>query len=85
VYGTKDAKRRVGTVSLNIEGYEPADVGSILDDSFNIAVRPGLHCAPYAHKRLGTFPCGAVRISPGAFNTPEELDTLCQALEQIAE
>ncbi len=85
VYGTPDAKQRVGTVSLNIEGYEPSDVGSILDDSFNIAVRPGLHCAPYAHQRLGTFPTGAVRISPGVFNTDDELTQLCEALEQIAE
>lgn len=84
VYGTPDAKRRVGTVSINIEGYEPSDVGSILDDSFNIAVRPGLHCAPYIHKRLGTFPSGAVRISPGVFNTEDELAQLCEALEQIA-
>lgn len=84
IYGTHDAKRRVGTVSLNIDGYEPSDVGSILDDSFEIAVRPGLHCAPYAHKQLGTFPAGALRISPGAFNTDEELATLLDALDQIA-
>jgi selenocysteine lyase/cysteine desulfurase len=84
IYGTKDATRRVGAVALNIAGYEPSDVGSILDDSFDIAVRPGLHCAPYAHKRLGTFPAGAVRISPGPFNTPEQLESLCDALEQIA-
>ena len=69
IYGSKDATRRVGTLSLNIRGYEAPDVGAILDDSFDIAVRPGLHCAPYIHRRLGTYPHGAVRISPGAFNT----------------
>jgi cysteine desulfurase / selenocysteine lyase len=84
VYGTRDAKRRVGTVSLNITGYDAPDVGSILDDSFQIAVRPGLHCAPYTHRRLGTFPDGAVRISPGAFNTGDELARLLDALDQIA-
>ncbi len=84
VYGTPDASKRVGTVSLNIEGYEPADVGSILDDSFDIAVRPGLHCAPYAHRRFGTFPAGAVRISPGPFNTDEHLQQLLDALNEIA-
>jgi cysteine desulfurase family protein len=84
IYGPRDAARRVGTLSLNINGLEPADVGSILDDSFGIAVRPGLHCAPYAHRHLGTFPGGAVRISPGPFNTDAELDTLIDALDQIA-
>lgn len=84
IYGTHDAGKRVGTLCLNINGYEPSDVGSILDDSFDIAVRPGLHCAPYAHKHVGTFPTGSVRISPGAFNTDEELDQLIDALDQIA-
>lgn len=84
VYGTRDARKRVGTVAFNIIGYEPPDVGSILDDSFEIAVRPGLHCAPYCHKRLGTFPGGAVRISPGAFNTNDELEVLLDVLKQIA-
>ncbi len=84
LYGTTDAGRRVGTVSFNIEGYEAPDVGSILDDSFEIAVRPGLHCAPYCHKRMNTFPGGAVRVSPGVFNTEAELETLLDALKQIA-
>lgn len=84
VFGTPDATRRVGTVSLNINGFDAPDVGSILDDSFGIAVRPGLHCAPYTHRRLGTFPDGAVRVSPGAFNTDEELDQLIDAFDQIA-
>ncbi len=84
VFGTRDAKRRVGTLSLNITGYDAPDVGSILDDSFQIAVRPGLHCAPYTHRRLGTFPDGAVRVSPGAFNTDEQINQLIEALDQIA-
>ncbi len=84
IYGTRDAKRRVGTIALNIRGFDAPDVGSILDDSFEIAVRPGLHCSPYIHRQLGTFPDGAVRISPGAFNTYEELAQVIDALEQIA-
>lgn len=84
IYGTHDASRRVGTVSLNIQNYDAPDVGSILDDSFEIAVRPGLHCAPYVHRTFGTFPDGMVRISPGVFNTQEQLDTLLDALDQIA-
>ncbi len=84
IYGSHDATRRVGTLSLNIQNYEAPDVGSILDDSFDIAVRPGLHCSPYIHRMLNTFPTGMVRISPGAFNTQEELATLIDALDQIA-
>lgn len=84
IYGSHDASRRVGTISLNIENYDAPDVGSILDDSFEIAVRPGLHCAPYVHRTFGTFPDGMVRISPGVFNTQEQLDTLIDALDQIA-
>ncbi|MEM8738022.1 MAG: aminotransferase class V-fold PLP-dependent enzyme [Planctomycetota bacterium] len=84
VLGTTDPAARVGTVSLNVAGMDASDVGSILDDSFEIAVRPGLHCSPYAHQRFGTFPDGAVRVSPGAFTTAEEVDQLVDALGQIA-
>lgn len=83
-YGSPDTSKSVGTLCFNLEGYEPSDVGSILDDSFDIAVRPGLHCAPYIHRRLGTFPNGAVRVSPGPFNTDDEVAQLIDALEQIA-
>ncbi len=84
LYGPRDAKRRVGTISINIQGYEPSDAASILDDSFEIAVRPGLHCSPYIHRRIGTYPAGSIRISPGPFNTDEQLATLLDALDQIA-
>jgi len=84
VLGTTDASKRVGTVSLTVEGFDAPDVGSILDDSFEIAVRPGLHCSPYAHQRFGTLPDGAVRVSPGAFSTADEMDQLIAALGEIA-
>lgn len=83
LYGNTDASTHVGTVSFNVDGFDAPDIGSILDDSFEIAIRPGLHCAPYAHKRLGTFPAGSVRVSPGAFSTEAEIDTLIDALTQI--
>ena len=75
---------RVGTVSFNLAGYTPQEAGSVLNETFNIAVRPGLHCSPYAHKTIGTFPDGAVRVSPGHFNTQAELATLLDALQQLA-
>ncbi|MEM9882822.1 MAG: aminotransferase class V-fold PLP-dependent enzyme [Planctomycetota bacterium] len=82
--GGDDPSARVGTVSLTVEGLDAPDVGSILDDSFDVAVRPGLHCSPYAHRRFGTFPDGAVRVSPGPFSTGEDMDTLIGALGEIA-
>ncbi|HEX9143515.1 MAG TPA: aminotransferase class V-fold PLP-dependent enzyme, partial [Candidatus Binatia bacterium] len=56
---------RVGLVGINLPGFAPAETAAILDEQFDIAVRAGLHCAPYAHKHLGTFPDGTVRVSVG--------------------
>ncbi len=74
----------VGTLSLNVKGYEPAEVGAILDQAFGIAVRTGLHCAPGAHRHIGTFPGGTVRLSIGCFNTEEEIDKAASALLEIS-
>lgn len=76
--------RGTGVVSFNIEGLNPGDVGYLLDEGYDIAVRTGLHCAPLAHRTLGSFPEGSVRISPGYFTTREEIDQTCQALRQIS-
>lgn len=84
LYGNTDAKSRVGTLTFNVNDMDAPDIGSILDDSFEIAIRPGLHCSPYAHKRFDTFPTGSVRVSPGAFTTADEVSQLIDALDQIA-
>ncbi len=84
LYGTMDISKKVGILSINIKGFKPAEVGVILDQSFDIAVRPGLHCAPFAHQVLGTFPDGTVRISPGYFNTEADVDQLLTVLDKIA-
>ena len=65
------------------EGLSPQDLGAILDGSFDIAVRPGLHCSPYTHRALGTFPDGTLRVSPGPFTTEAEIDTFLNALTEI--
>jgi selenocysteine lyase/cysteine desulfurase len=70
-------------VSLRSEALPAAEIGGILDQAFEIAIRPGLHCAPYIHRAIGTFPDGAVRVSPGPFNTAEDIDTLANALAEI--
>lgn len=84
LYGTTDISKKVGILSMNVKGFKPAEVGAILDQSFDIAVRPGLHCAPFAHQVMGTFPDGTVRISAGYFNTEKDIDQLIIALHKIA-
>jgi cysteine desulfurase / selenocysteine lyase len=81
--GPPDLDRRGCAVAMIVEGLAPSEVGAILDESFEIAVRPGLHCAPYIHQELGTFPDGAVRITPGPFSTTDDIDRLVNALRQI--
>ncbi len=83
VFGHRDHSRRVGTISVRSEAVPAAEVGAILDQAFDIAIRPGLHCAPYIHRAIGTFPDGAVRVSPGAFNSPADIDRLGEALAEI--
>jgi cysteine desulfurase family protein len=83
VYGHRDHARRVGTVSFHSDMLPAAEVGGILDQAFDIAIRPGLHCAPYIHRALGTFPDGTVRVSTGPFNTADDIDRLAEALGQI--
>lgn len=84
LFGDTDAKSRVGTVSFTVNDVNAQDISSMLDTAFEVAVRAGLHCSPYIHQRLGTFPDGAVRVSPGAFNTDEDVAALLEALDQVA-
>jgi cysteine desulfurase / selenocysteine lyase len=84
IAGRWDPASHVGALSLIVpETLTPQDLGSILDTSFEIAVRPGLHCAPYIHRALGTFPDGTLRLSPGPFTTSEEIATFLHALTEI--
>ena len=84
LYGGCLWDRRVAVVSFNIEGMDPAEVARILDTEYGIASRPGLHCAPWAHRALGTFPIGTVRFSFGVFNTLDQVEYALDALERIA-
>src|SRR2546427_2262767 len=74
---------RVGLVGVNVLGFAPSEVGAILDEQFDIAVRPGLHCAPYAHEHLGTFPQGTVRLSVGILTTADDMRQAAAALDEI--
>jgi cysteine desulfurase family protein len=84
MFGHRDSTRRVGTLSCRCASLPAAEIGGILDQAFDVAVRPGLHCAPYIHKAIGSFPDGTVRVSPGPFSTAADIDHLADALAQIA-
>jgi cysteine desulfurase/selenocysteine lyase len=81
--GTLDVSRKVGILSLTARNMDPLEVSSSLDYAFDVATRPGLHCAPYIHRELGTFPTGSVRLSVGPFNTPEDIDTAIANLKEL--
>jgi len=83
-YGPAPTSPRASVISFNVEDHAPDEVAGILDASFGIAVRSGLHCAPGAHRELGTFPDGAVRVSPGPFSTADEIDALAEGIRKIA-
>jgi cysteine desulfurase/selenocysteine lyase len=78
-----DPAPRTGVVSFRLDAADVALTGTILDESFGIAVRTGLHCAPAAHQAIGTFPEGTVRVSFGRFNTSSDVDALVAAVRQM--
>lgn len=86
LYEPKDTSHHVGIVAFNIEGYQAADVGMILDEDYNIAVRTGYQCAPYIHDLIEDKEhLGIVRASIGRYTTKEEIDLLVRAVREIAE
>jgi len=80
VVGLPSLAENGGVVSLAFDREDPATVGFRLDREYGIQVRTGLHCAPDAHRSLGTFPAGTLRVSPGPFTTEAEIDALLAAL-----
>jgi selenocysteine lyase/cysteine desulfurase len=84
LYISKDRLKQAPVISFNIKGFTPGDVGTILDQTFDIKVRTGLHCAPMMHKTIGTFPLGTIRLSPGYFNTAEDIEITIKAIEKIS-
>jgi cysteine desulfurase family protein len=71
-------------VALNVAGFRPEEVALALENPYGVYCRAGLHCAPSAHRHLGTFPGGVVRLSPGWGNTAEEIDTVICAVRALA-
>ena len=83
IVGRPDCSQRTGVVSLQVTHKDQAEVAYMLDANYGIMTRVGLHCAPNAHKILGTYPTGTIRFSFGWWNTTDEVNAALQALEEI--
>ncbi|MGE5253991.1 MAG: aminotransferase class V-fold PLP-dependent enzyme [Planctomycetaceae bacterium] len=83
VYGPRDAKRQLATVSFNLREMASSETGLKLDEEYGILCRVGLHCSPSSHRTLGTFPEGTVRFSLSYLNRIEEVDQVLQAVGEL--
>ncbi len=84
IIGLPGTENRTAVVSVTIFGKDLALAAFDLENKYNIQTRTGLHCAPGAHKVLGSFPEGGIRFSFSYFNTMEEIDYCLKALQEIA-
>ena len=82
--GSDTTAGRVGVFSLDFPGKDNAEIAARLEEGFGILTRCGLHCAPSAHRTLGTFPRGTVRLSLGWFNTEDDIDRALQAVKAVS-
>lgn len=83
--GTRELSRRVGVISVDFLNADNAEAAFRLESEFGILTRCGLHCAPSAHKTLGTFPAGTVRFSLGFASTEADVDAALAAIRAISE
>ena len=85
LYGDFSHWNRTAVVTLNLGDYDSGEVSDALWEDYEIATRPGAHCAPLMHMALGTVEQGAVRFSFSWFNTEEEVDTAINAVKELAQ
>ncbi len=83
VYGTRDAELQTATVSFTVANRRVSEIGLQLDEEFGVLCRVGLHCAPAAHRTIGTFPEGTVRFASSVFTTPAEIRAALDAVRRI--
>jgi selenocysteine lyase/cysteine desulfurase len=85
LYGPRDASRRTAVVSLTVEGMRVSEVGYALDEEHEILCRVGLHCAPAAHRTIGTFSEGTVRLAAGLTTDIADIEATISAVKEIAQ
>ena len=83
IIGKKEIQNRTGVVSIQTPRQELSEIAFQLDDTYGIMTRVGLHCAPSAHKTLGTYPTGSIRFSFGWHNTEEDVMQAIEALKAL--
>lgn len=83
IIGSLSSKDRTSVVSLDFPNHDNGEISYKLDKHYGISVRCGLHCAPLAHKTLGTFPNGTVRFSFGIFNTEDDIYYAVNSIKKI--
>ena len=83
-YGPPVGELRTPVVAVNIAGLSSGEFAFLVDQQYHIGVRGGFHCAPLAHRLMGTAETGAVRFSFGSANTEDEIDYTIQAIKEIA-
>jgi cysteine desulfurase/selenocysteine lyase len=83
-FGPRDPARRVGVFSVRIEGLDPAELSALLEERFGLLTRSGLHCAPFAHRTIGTDASGGTtRLSLGPFLEEADVDAAADALTEL--
>ena len=85
VHGPRDAQRCAAVVSFSAAGRSVSDIGLRLDDEHDVLCRVGLHCSPAAHRTIGTFPQGTVRLAPGCFTSPDDIRATLAAVKQVVQ
>lgn len=86
LYAPSEENKHIGVISFNVEGYNAEDIGMILDEDYDIAVRTGYHCAPYIHKYLNDEKyLGTVRVGISRFTTKKDIDLLVNAIREVSE
>lgn len=82
-HGTLDPVTSTAIVSFTAESRTVSDIGLALDEEYGVLTRVGLHCAPAAHRTIGTFPEGTVRLAPGIFTSREDIEKTVEAIELV--
>jgi len=84
IYGPSDSSDSTAVLSFTLADIDSAQISFLLDKEFGIVTRGGLHCTPLAHQTIGTLKQGTCRLSPGFFNTEQEMEPVIKAIAAIA-
>jgi selenocysteine lyase/cysteine desulfurase len=83
VYGPADLAQRTATVSFTVADRRVSEIGLRLDEEHDVLCRVGLHCAPAAHRTIGTFPEGTVRFAAGLSTSLEDVRRSIEAVAEV--